>query len=274
MTNELNPSYEVGELYKEAMRLKSKKLYESAAVILDKALAKAANIQDLGLSAQLLDARGCVAFCAGDFETARENLLKALGQLEVMFNPEHGSLAPVLDHLCRLYIAEEKFSAAKPLAERSLAIKEKSYYPAHSEIFEAMRLCAIVDEELGDYESAEKLLVKGMTLLKPTTIGVFEEFLVALANLYRAQKQSDKAEALYKQALDVFEKRSGRTLRAAHAMNEYAKFLEQEGRASDASRLRTHAAIMEQNIQTIEEDPALPNSESYQRISYPMNTFQ
>jgi tetratricopeptide (TPR) repeat protein len=274
MKKEMNPSYEIDELYNEAMRLKSRKLYESAAVILDKAIAGAANIQDLGLSAQLLDARGCVAFCAGDYQTAREKLISALGKLEVMFSPVHGSVAPVLDHLCRLNIAENKFAAAKPLAERSLSIKERCYHPAHSEVFEAMRMCAIIDEELGDYERAENLLVKGITLLKPMTIGIYEEFLVSLANVYRSQKMNEKAEALYKQALDLFEKRSGRTLRAAHAFNEYAKFLEMEGRASDASQMRGRAAIMEQNIQTIEEDESLPSTEAYQRISYPMNTFQ
>jgi tetratricopeptide (TPR) repeat protein len=265
--------YEIDQLYKEGLRLKNAKLYESAEVVLEKARTKAEPLRNAELTARILDALGGTAFCANNYVQAESLYRDAISRLESGLHPEHGDIAPILDHLSRLFIAEGNFEAARQTSERSLSLKEKTFSPNHSEIIESMRMCAIVDNELGDFDQAAKLLQKGMTILEKSTIGIFEEFVLALAKVYHTQNKNEEAQKLYKQALEAFSARSGRRLRCGRALSEYARFLEDTGRHEEAVAARSRVSILEQDIGTIDQDESLPNNDVYQRITYPVTTF-
>lgn len=222
----------------------------------------------------ILDELGNSAFLAGDYKEAERSYKEAIS----LFDQTHPAMAGPLDHLARLYIARGDFEKARPLCYRSLALKENSLLPNNCETLETMRMCAIVDCELKNYKEAEKLLLKGIAILEPATIGPFEEFVLIMARVKQYQGQIEEAEALYREAISTFSHRWGRPYRSGICMKDYASFLKGQGREDEAEEAlqkarRLQKAGMSSRNAIPEQDDLLPNTARYQKIIYPATTF-
>ncbi len=271
----------IDHYFRTAHSLRRAGALDAAIPFLETALETCKNlpVQNWDRLAQLLDERGTLSFWKGRHAEARAYYEEALLTMEKATYSAHPSLAPVLHHLAHLYIAMDRFPKAAELAHRALAIRQASLLMADSTTVENIRMCAIVEIELGNLIEAESLLKKAIAILEPSTIGPFEEFIYLLAEVYQLQGKNEDAEACYKRSLLTFATRHGRPARYGACMSDYAKFLRQLGRVKDAEKLEPciprllEATHMEEDTGTRELDHDLPNTDVYQTLMYPVTIF-
>lgn len=236
-------------------------------------------IDDPVRQARILDELGTVSFWSGKHAQAEDYYQQALSKLERAFYSAHPFLAPVLQHLAHLYIAMDRFESASAVAHRTLAIRQSTQLQTDSATIENLRMCAVIELELGHLSEAESLLRRAIDILEPSTLGPFEEFVYLLAEVYQMQGKNDDAEGCYKQALATYAQRLGRPARYAACLSDYAKFLRQLGRVRDAERLELgvprllEASNLEKALGVREMDRELPDTEVYQCLSYPVTIF-
>jgi tetratricopeptide (TPR) repeat protein len=275
MVNANTPKFQIDQLIEEGILLRARSLYRHSAGIFKLALGQYDENSwlDSKIKARLLDEIGNSYFCLGDYAQAKNYYLGALEITERRWHKEHPNLTPVLDHLCQLCLVEGTFEQALPHCKRSLAIKEKCLAAANANVLESMRMCAIIETELGNYKQAQYLLEAGISVLKPTTIGPVEEFVYVLARVNEKQGKDEKAESLYKEAIDTFTQRAGRAGRLAHCLRDYAEFVRKQGRHEDAESLLKKAKSSGEGDKAMGLNDTLPNSDCYQRLVYPVSTF-
>jgi len=269
------PQLQIDQLIEEGLLLRTRSLYRHAAGIFKLALSQYEENSwlDTKIKAQILDEAGNCYFCIGDFAEAKKYYYRSLEISEKRWHKEHANLTPVLDHLSQLCVAEGTFDQALISCKRSLSIKEKYLSSTSANVLESMRMCAIIQMELSNFEAARSLLESGIAVLKPTTIGPVEEFMFVLARLNAKQGKSQEAENLYKQAIDTFTKRAAKAGRLAHCLRDYAAFLRDQGRYEDVESILKKARSSEEGERANEFDESLPNNECYQRLNYPVSTF-
>lgn len=230
-------------------------------------------------TALVLDEMGTVAFWNGTHSEAEQYYTEALQVQEAATHPGHGNLAPLLDHLAHLYIHMDRFDKAAEAARRALSIRQATMLTSDASTVENMRMCAIIELELGNLDEAQSLIKKAIAILEPATIGPFEEFVYLLASVYKMQGKNAEAEACYKRALITFAHRRGRPARHASCMQDYAQFLRQLGRVKDAERLEAllpaliEAVGREEATGTHEINRDLPDTDVYQVLPYPVTIF-
>src|SRR5438552_1919624 len=97
-----------------------------------------------------------------------------------------------------------KYAEAIPLAEQSLAIREKALGPDHPNTAASLNNLAGLYQSQGAYRKAEPLYVRALAILEKT-LGTDNPDTAAslnnLAELYRLQGAYEKAEPLYVRAL-------------------------------------------------------------------------
>jgi CHAT domain-containing protein/Tfp pilus assembly protein PilF len=111
----------------------------------------------------------------------------------------------------RLYIAG-KYDEARPLAERSLEIREKLLGPEHPDVARAIHHLATLNHIKGDYAKAELLFQRSLTI-KEKVLGPEHPDVAAsfnnLAEVYRRRGEYAKAEPLFQYAQAIWEKALG-----------------------------------------------------------------
>ncbi|MBD2593657.1 tetratricopeptide repeat protein [Nostoc spongiaeforme FACHB-130] len=145
---------------------------------------------------------------------------------------------------------EGKYSAAIPLAERSLAIREKVLGNVHPNVAQSLDNLAALYDAQGKYQQAELLLLRSLAIYKKVLGN--EHFFVAtslnnLAALYHAQRKYQQAEPLYQRALAIFKKVLGNEHpNVASSLNNLASLYQAQGKYQQAELLYLRAlAIME-----------------------------
>ncbi len=275
VTSANTPQYQIDQLIEEGLLLRTRGLYRHSAGIFKLAMSQyEENVWlDIKIKARILDELGNCYFCIGDFDQAKSYYFRSLEITERRWHKEHANLTPVLDHLSQLCMAEKTFDQAIGTCKRSLAIKEKYLAATNANVLESMRMCAIIEIELGNFKEAKSLLEKGIAVLKETTIGPVEEFVYVLARVNEKQGRAEKAESLYKQAIDTFTQRGGRAGRLARCLKDYSAFVRDQGRSEEAESLLKKAMSSEEGARANELDEGLPNSDCYQRLIYPVSSF-
>lgn len=234
---------------------------------------------EYGHLCQILDELGAISFWNGKHAEAEQYYKEALETAELATYPGHSSVVPILDHLAHLYIAMDRFDSAGEAARRALSVRQATILKTDAATLESMRMCAIIEMELGHTDEAKALLKEAIAILEPATIGPFEEFVYLTAQIYQMEGRNAEAEGCYKQALLTFTRRHGRPARHAACLQNYTNFLRQLGRVKDAEKLepmlpRLNAAVaMEEAAGTSEVYHDLPNTDIYQVLSYPVTIF-
>ena len=119
----------------------------------------------------------------------------------------------------RLFTAPSTFdnsSAAEPLYQRALAVREKALGPDHPDVTTSLNNLALLYKSQGRYEAAEPLYKRALAI-NEKALGLDHPNVATslnnLAELYRAQGRYEAAEPLYQRALAVSgRRRSGRTI--------------------------------------------------------------
>jgi tetratricopeptide (TPR) repeat protein/cell fate (sporulation/competence/biofilm development) regulator YlbF (YheA/YmcA/DUF963 family) len=146
-----------------------------------------------------------------------------------------------------------RYSEAIPLAQRELAIREKTLGPDHPDVAQSLNLLANLYDAQGNYADAE-FLYKRSLAIREKSLGpdhpLVADALNNLANLYTKQGRLADAERLYKRSLAIYEK----TLDPDHhvvarSLSNLASLYLVQGRYADAGPLlKQSVAILEKAI--------------------------
>lgn len=166
--------------------------------------------------------------------------------LALTFVPAFLSIAQVNEtealhkQVIELYRAR-MYADAIPLAERLLAIREKSLGPDHPDIAWSLNNLALLYKSLGRYTDAEPLY-KRASVIYENALGPVHPYVAAalnnLASLYDVQNLYADAEPLYKRSLAIYEKALGPAHRnVATALNNLALHYYSQDRYAEAEPL-------------------------------------
>lgn len=120
--------------------------------------------------------------------------------------------AKQLDQQVEKLYGEGKYAEAIPLAEQSLAIKERELGPVHPDVAESLNNLAQVMVEQGTYAKVEALQLRALQIWEKALDPGHPDVVTGicnLASLYRVQGNFAKAEPLYLRALDMTKKAPG-----------------------------------------------------------------
>src|SRR6516225_9373463 len=105
-----------------------------------------------------------------------------------------------------------RYSDAVPLAQRALAIQEKTLGPDHPDVALPLYSLASLYSELGRYGDAEPLLKRSLAI-NEKAYGLDHPIVAYvvnnLAEVYRSQGRYAEAEPLYKRSLAILQKEFG-----------------------------------------------------------------
>ncbi|QIR41386.1 tetratricopeptide repeat protein [Tolypothrix sp. PCC 7910] len=143
-----------------------------------------------------------------------------------------------------------KYSAAIPLAERALAIREKVLGKEHPNVAQSLNNLAELYRVQGSYAKAEPLYLRSLAILEKV-LGKehpnVAQSLNNLAELYRVQGSYAKAEPLYLRSLAILEKVLGKEHpNVATSLNNLAALYDSQGNYAKAEPLYLRSlAILE-----------------------------
>lgn len=181
------------------------------------------------------------------FAAASQSLSEALAILEKNLGLEHPDLEKVLSKLIESLEGEGKDAEAENLYPRLMSLKEISLGPAHPEVIASLGKAAALYMQRGKYEEASKLYHR-LLAIKRHSYGEMHpqvaEQLTNLAFVEQAQKLSAQAEAMFLQALHIYEHNSRQSLgdiAAAHtqflvALKNLASFYDSDKRFSRSEK--------------------------------------
>jgi CHAT domain-containing protein/Tfp pilus assembly protein PilF len=145
-----------------------------------------------------------------------------------------------------------QYTAAMPLAERALAIREKVLGPEHPDVAESLNNLANLYGELGNYSQAEPLHQRALAIaekvLGPEHPDVARS-LNNLAALYRDMGNYSQAEPLYQRALAIYEKvLEPEHLAVAISLNNLAGLYQVQGNYSQAELLYQRSLAIREKV--------------------------
>ena len=148
---------------------------------------------------------------------------------------------------------EGKYSAAIPLAERALAIREKVLGKEHPDVANSLNNLALTYKLQGNYQQAEPLLQRALAIYEKVLGKEHPDVansLNNLANLYQDQGNYQQAEPLYQRALAIREKVLGKEHPSvATSLNNLATLYQVQGDISRAADfLRRGLEVQEHNL--------------------------
>ena len=143
-----------------------------------------------------------------------------------------------------------RYSEAIPLAQRALAIREKTLGPDHPDVAQSLNLLANLYHAQGNYAGAESLY-KGSLAIREKSLGsdhpLVADALSNLAILCSDQGRLADAERFYKRSLAIYEKTLGPDHSVvARSLSNLASLYLVQGRYADAGPLlKQSVAILE-----------------------------
>ena len=179
-------------------------------------------------------------------------LVAALG-IDVKFAHSQTKEAGALNAQFTKFYQQGRYSEALPVAQRILAILEKSLGPDHPSVATWLNNLAEMYKQQGRYADAEPLLKRALAIqekaLGPDHPDVARS-LNNLAGLYKDQGRYADAEPLYRRALAIRERALGPNHpNVATSLNNLAGLYQAQGRYADAEPLYKRAlAIREKAL--------------------------
>jgi tetratricopeptide (TPR) repeat protein len=147
-----------------------------------------------------------------NYDSAKDNLTKALAVREKSLGTESTPLVDTLNGLGQLYLAQENYPDAEAVFRRALAIQYKNVGPKSPAIAECDRNLALVYEKQGQFEQAQKLYLKSLSVANET-LGSDNPYIATilsgLASLAQAEHKPDDAQKLALQAAAINDRAFG-----------------------------------------------------------------
>ena len=146
-----------------------------------------------------------------------------------------------LDRQVHQLFSEGRYKDAIPLAEKELAIRERTLGPEHRDVAERLNNLAWLYVTQRRYAEAEPLYQRSLKIyesaLVPDDLAVAKN-LKNLANMYEEQARYAEAEPLYKRSLAIREKAQGPESReVAESLNKLAGSYRDQARYAEAEPL-------------------------------------
>ena len=144
------------------------------------------------------------------------------------------------------------YESAKPLYERSLAIREKTFGKEHPDVAESLNNLAELYRTQGDYESAKPLYERSFAIFEKT-FGKehphVAQSLNNLAGLYYAQGDYESAKPLFERSLAICEKTFGKEHPlVATSLNNLAELYRTQGNYESAKPLFERSLAIDEKV--------------------------
>ncbi|HEY9284054.1 MAG TPA: tetratricopeptide repeat protein, partial [Pyrinomonadaceae bacterium] len=149
----------------------------------------------------------CVVLAAGWHAAAPTAAGRQQQQQPVIDPREREEVRQLHGRATRLY-AEGKYDEAVPLAERALAMMEKTLGPDHPGLLSVLKSLAVLHDARGDYPKAEPLHLRAVAISEKAFSPDHPQLAGSLNNLaahYEARGDYARAESLYTRALAIYE---------------------------------------------------------------------
>jgi tetratricopeptide (TPR) repeat protein len=148
------------------------------------------------------------------------------------------AIARLLNQLALLYDSQGRYTQAKPLYERALAIREKILGPDHPDVAEGLNNLAALYYLQGQYAQAEPLYQRSLAIWEEA-LGVNHVNVALslnnLAELYRNRHKYAQAKPLHERALGIWEKAfSANHPNVASSLNNLADLYRIQGQYAQA----------------------------------------
>lgn len=151
---------------------------------------------------------------------------------------DHPELTRNRADLAFAYRAQGRYSRAKPLYERALAMQEEVLGPEHPELVTSLDHLAALYVDQGRYDEAEQLYKRAVKLARKRLGSAHTDTAQSLNNLarvYQSQGRHSEAEPLYLEAAGIYEKVFGPQHRElATTLSNLALLCQCEGRHAEA----------------------------------------
>ena len=226
----------------EALVLRHDKKYAEAEAKLKSALEKRISVvgENDKSVAEINKQLGETALLAGNTDAATTYFQKAASVLEATFYAGHALIAPVLEHIVNILMAQGKYAEAEPICQRAMEISDKTLSGEHRQTLGLTVKMATIQMKLGKWADAEKLLTKSSKNVD-SPLGPLEEYQYMLAQIQDEQGKPEEADKLYKSAIAALEQRkSYATL--VECLGKYAAFLKKQSRQKEVAEIEAQAA--------------------------------
>ncbi len=102
----------------------------------------------------------------GRFQEAIPHAKEALALAEQQISTDDVTYAALLDNLAALYEAELQYDKARPLYQRALEIRVKTYGAKHPEVVNSLLNLALIYDALGDYGTAGQMDARATEIIE------------------------------------------------------------------------------------------------------------
>jgi CHAT domain-containing protein/F0F1-type ATP synthase beta subunit len=147
--------------------------------------------------------------------------------------------------------AQGQYTAAIPLAERTLALREKVLGKEHLLVATSLNRLGLLYEHMGNYSQAEPLLQRSLAI-REKVLGKehpdVAQSLNNLAELYRDMGNYSQAEPLYQRSLAILEKVPGKEYPYAISLNNLALLYQAMGNYSQAELLFQRSLAIREKV--------------------------
>ena len=183
----------------------------------------------------------------GTHDAYGDMIRSQLERFEAALGPDDPKLASALLNVGTHELCEGEYDEAEQKFSRALGILERSRGPEHPEVADGLSRLAAVCRIRERYDEAERHLERALRILtaSPGSEGARASLVEQHATLRAARGDVDGAEALYREALDVYRRVNGpESYQVAEALFHFAAFALANGRASQAADLAAEALKM------------------------------
>ncbi|MDT8388075.1 MAG: tetratricopeptide repeat protein [Thiogranum sp.] len=189
-------------------------------------------------NADYLRAAAGYAFKGGDYASAEAYQLAVVEIAQSSLNGDDLKLALVLDELGIIYLAQNRYSEAEELLERSLVIQEQALGTIHPSLARGLNDLAGLAMKNGRFDDAEQRLKRALHLLETGAGADARDTAMAMHNLgdfYSNQKRFSEAAAMYRRTAQVWEDAPAQDrLELAVILNELGSFYGSRKRLDEA----------------------------------------
>ncbi len=189
--------------------------------------------------AQLVTDLGDAYLHTNNTDKALENFNQAITILEKLFYPGHTKIAPVLNYLVDIHLANNDYEKACPQLIRLLEIYEKTMSGEHRLVLENAFKLAKVYFHLNKLDDCKKVMTKAMKQLD-TPLGPIEEFQLLSAQVAIAENNLAEATKLILLAINNFEQRNIYS-KLAICYDLYVQILVQQDKNADVQNIQEKA---------------------------------
>ena len=210
--------------------------------------------------ARVLNNLGVVHFKSGDRGQAEKDFKQAIAIMENHLGSDHMDLAPLLDNLGGLYVAKRKWATAASLFDRALSLTER-LGPDHPHVANSLDGLGAMHFARKNFAEAQQALERAYAIrLKSLGPGhpAVASTAACLAQTLAASGQEERAELLYNDVLQIYEKTFGsRSTQVAVTLEKLTDLFRKTKREGEASLISARARSIRFELEHVVQADAL-----------------